>query len=54
MDVSVTPESIMAAAGTNAWSFPLIIFPQLKNILEQSGNKIYHQNTLLKGQNPWK
>jgi hypothetical protein len=53
MNVSVTPESIMAAAGTNARPFPLIIFLQLKNILEQSGNKIYHQITLVKGQNPW-
>lgn len=33
---------------------PIDNFLQLKNILEQSGNKIYHQNTLLKGQNPWK
>jgi hypothetical protein len=49
MDISVAPETIMAAAGTNSWSFPRIIFAKLKNILEQSGNKIYHQNTLLWG-----
>ena len=54
VDVSMTPETIMATAGTSTWSLPLIFFPQLKNILEQSGNKIYHQNTLLKGKNPWK
>ena len=52
MDVSVTPESIMAAAGTDARTFPLIIFLHLKNILEQSGNKIYHHEYIVEGAKP--
>src|SRR3990172_12984811 len=43
--VTVTPKTIMPAAWTFNWSNPWIFFPHLKNILDQSGNKIYHKNT---------
>jgi hypothetical protein len=49
LGVAVPPETIMPAAWTYNWSHPRIFFPKLKNILEQNGNKIYHQRTLLRG-----
>ena len=49
LGISVTPETIMPAAGTLTWSHPGIILASRKNLLEQNGNKIYHQRTLLRG-----
>ena len=51
LSVAVPPETIMAAAGTLTWRHPWIILASRKNLLEQSGNKIYHEVTLVVGGN---
>jgi hypothetical protein len=52
LGVPVTPETIMSAAGALTWPYPRIIFSRRKNLLEQNGNKIYHEVTLVVGGNP--
>ncbi len=42
LGVAVPPETIMPAAGALTWPHPGIILARSKNLLEQSGNKIYH------------
>ena len=51
LGVPVPPETIMPAAGTLTWSHPGIILASRKNLLEQNGNKIYHEVTLVVGGN---
>jgi hypothetical protein len=51
LGVAVPPETIMPAAGTLTWPHPGIFFARSKNLLEQSGNKIYHEVTLVVGGN---
>lgn len=40
LDITVAPETIMAASGTNTRTFPRIIFTQIKNYLDLDSNKI--------------
>jgi hypothetical protein len=49
LDITMAPETIMPAAGTYTRPLPGIILAQSKNLLEENGNKIYHQETLLQG-----
>ena len=51
LGVAVPPETIMPAAGTLTWPHPGIILASRKNLLEQNGNKIYHDVTLVVGGN---
>jgi hypothetical protein len=39
---AMTPDLVMAACGADLGLHPRIIFALLKNILELSGDKIYH------------
>jgi hypothetical protein len=52
LDITVAPETIMPAAGTYTRPFPGIILAQSKNLLEQNGNKIYHDITNVAGVSP--
>jgi len=49
LGIAVPPKTIMPAAGTFTWPHPGIILARSKNLLELSGNKIYHQGTLFVG-----
>ena len=40
LNITVAPEAIMTASGTNARPFPRIIFTQIKNYLDLDSNKI--------------
>ena len=40
LNITVAPESIMTASGTNTRPFPRIIFTQIKNYLDLDSNKI--------------
>ena len=51
LGVPVPPETIMSAAGAFTWPHPWIILASRKNLLEQNGNKIYHEVTLVVGGN---
>ena len=51
LGVAVPPETIMPAAGTLTWPNPGIILASRKNLLEQNGNKIYHEVTFVVGGN---
>jgi hypothetical protein len=51
LGVAVPPETIMPAAGTLTWPHPGIILARRKNLLEQIGNKIYHEVTFVVGGN---
>jgi hypothetical protein len=51
LGVAVPPETIMPATGTLTWPNPGIILASRKNLLEQNGNKIYHEVTFVVGGN---
>jgi hypothetical protein len=52
LSISVPPETVMPTTGTLTWPHPGIILASRKNLLEQNGNKIYHEVTLVVGGNP--
>lgn len=52
LSVAVPPETVMPTTGTLTWPHPGVILTRSKNLLEQSGNKIYHDVTLVVGGNP--